>query len=244
MRKMKNIKSIFAALICITLSVIGFSSCDWSFLNGGVATFASLEDEETDVFNERQIPKEEFFYVKVSDARSARKGDRFDYLMYARHEKPGVACKVPVNQESSEDLYCMLDVLEGDLLFQDITLEYNVPENMCDYVEFKLPWHYNQKVGRGLETVYSITDEGEKSYYKNDPLYSSLSLSSVQCDDCAQEDLFCLDGGTPSLADCEADVTDAEPSCINGEPKCDGGTIACNNGEVSCDGEGTLTVLS
>ncbi len=216
-QKIQNIKSVFALLVCIVLSVIGFSSCDWSFLNGGVATFASLEEEEADVFNERQIPQEAFFYVKVSDARSARRGDKFDYLMYARHEGPGVACKVPVNQESSEDLYCMLDILEGDLLFQDITLEYNVPENMCDYLEFKLPWHYNQKVDQGLREIWSVTDDDGTFYYGSDP-------------------------GAASCAECESGTYN-NGTCRSSTPlNCGDETASCNtNNEVICTGEGTPT---
>ena len=249
MRKMKNIKSIFAALICIALSVIGFSSCDWSFLNGGVATFASLEDEEDDVFNERQIPQEEFFYVKVDDARSARRGDKFDYLMYARHEGPGVACKIPVSQESSEDLYCMLDVLEGDLLFQDITLEYNVPENMCDYVEFKLPWHYNQRVGRGPSRIISFTNDDGTIY----------SESTFSLDHCEEGGFRCPDGEDP-VADSESPIFNCdgedipvclyvdndkiEPTCPGSlELNCNGEKVQCGSGEetgtATCDNGGT-----
>ena len=185
-------------------------------LLGGVATYQSLEEEEEDIYNERLIPKDDFFFVKVEDARSARKGDRFDYLMYARHEEPGVACKIPVSQESSEDLYCMLDVLEGDLLFQDITLEYNVPENMCDYLEFKLPWHYNQKVDQGLTEIWSFIDDDGTYYYPPDP----------------------NNGNGPEIPDCEVceDGTYNNDTCrAANNPECSSGTIDCDSdGQPTC----------
>ena len=262
MRKIQNIKSIFALLACIVLSVLGFTGCDWSFLNGGVATFASLDAEEDDVFNERQIPQEEFFYVKVEDARSARRGDRLDYLMYARHEGPGVACKVPVSQESSEDLYCMLDVLEGDLLFQDITLEYNVPENMCDYLEFKLPWHYNQKVDQGPHTIISFTDDDGTIYSEYGSVLNDCEEGIFMCPDgnaptpipdssifgCPGEDIpVCLycgeDGDSPcTITDNISDVT--RPICSDGELTCESKEAKCKPDEgestsADCAGPGT-----
>ena len=42
-----------------------------------------------------------------------------------------------------------MDVMEGDLFFHQIVLEYNVPEGMCDYLSFDVPWHFNQRVGLG-----------------------------------------------------------------------------------------------
>lgn len=245
-RKTQNIKTVFILMICTILSVIGFSSCDLGLL-GGVATYESLVEEEEDIYNERLIPKDDFFYVKVEDARSARRGDKFDYLMYARHEEPGVACKIPADMESSEDLYCMLDVLEGDLLFQDITLEYNVPENMCDYLEFKLPWHYNQKVGQGLTEIWSFTDDDGTFYYGTDPgeptcnvcedgTYNSADSScrSANGPACASGTLACDSDGQPTCGSGNPAPTCADVGDVTPTPACSGTTAYCETGKATC----------
>ena len=61
------------------------------------------------------------------------------FVLYAMDDGPGTDCKISVNEESgTEDLYCMLDVMEGDLWYHEIELEYNVPPGMCSYLAFCL----------------------------------------------------------------------------------------------------------
>ena len=96
------------------------------------------------------IPNDKFFYVNLHAAYYTGAGyDPLDSLIYSLDEGPGVDCKIPVDAESTEDLYCILDVAEGDLWFHAIELEYNVPEGMCDYLDFYTHWHYNQAAAVG-----------------------------------------------------------------------------------------------
>ena len=81
-----------------------------------------------------------------------------DALIYAMDDGPGTNCKIPVEQESTEDLYCIMDIMEGDLWFHSLVLEYNVPEDMCDFLDFQVSWHFNQKIGKGPSKVYQCDD--------------------------------------------------------------------------------------
>ena len=127
-----------------------FGSFSWE----GLSTLEDIDDDS------RNIPNDEFFYVKLEDA-ILRGGPEFkplDYVMYARGQR-GIDfdCKIPKDQVSAtEDLYCMLEILEGDLYYNDLYLEYNIPPDMCDYLFFETHWHYNKRSGRGPTNVYEI----------------------------------------------------------------------------------------
>ena len=132
------------------------SSCSGVFSNY-TSLFSSLPDTDA---GRPAIPSDRFFYVKISDAtfRGSQGYDLLDYVMYEKENGPGYDCKIPKGEESTtEDLYCMFEVLEGDLFLHEIEFEYNVPEGMCDYFTFQTHWHYNQKAGYGPKEVYKRT---------------------------------------------------------------------------------------
>ena len=152
------------------------SSCSGVFSNY-TSLFSSLPDTDA---GRQAIPSDRFFYVKISDAtfRGSQGYDLLDYVMYEKENGPGYDCKIPKGEESTtEDLYCMFDVQEGDLFLHEIEFEYNVPEGMCDYFTFQTHWHYNQESGRGPETVY-------KRIKYTDVLFCPLLLSEGE--DCPE----------------------------------------------------------
>ena len=85
------------------------------------------------------------------------------------------------SESSTEDLYCVLDVMELDIYTHNLSIKYNIPTGMCDYVSISPSWHFNQKAGYGPETIYecdiqinpitddegNVTCEETKEYYKD-----------------------------------------------------------------------------
>ena len=137
------------------------SSCSGVFSNY-TPLFSSLPDTD----GSPTIPSDKFFYVKISDAtfRGSHGYNLLDYLMYERENGPGYDCKISKDERSStEDLYCMFEVLEGDLYYHQIEFEYNVPRGMCEYLSFQTHWHYNRPSGYGPETVYSVSTKRPSS---------------------------------------------------------------------------------
>ena len=138
----------------VFLFVLAFMGCDLSFLKTNSSYQYSLVNADTEI---SQIPTEDFFYVNIKSAYYTGDSNTFDpldFALYAMDEGPGTDCKISVNEQSStEDLYCMLDVAEGDLWYHEINLEYNVPPSMCPYLGFYTHWHYNQDVGEGPRAV-------------------------------------------------------------------------------------------
>ena len=260
---MRFIKILLPVFTAIIIAVIFFSSCNLNFLKGGgsFAHFSSLPSIEEDIHNERQISKSEFFYVNVKAAKSVRENDLLDYLIYSREEGIGEGCKISVNQESDEDMYCMLDVLEGDLLYQDIELEYNVPKNICNYLEFELPWHYNQRVGRGPAKISSCADEiSEKEYFYNMESLTWPATILPSCEegtaaDCTSGTISCnsegkavcssggevyCNAGRPTTPSCSEGGGTPQQTCSDGTPSitCSGGGSAeqstCSEGTIKC----------
>ena len=115
----------------------------------------SIVSPEDEISN---IPTDDFFFINIKSAYYTGKQGSFDpldFMLYAMDEGPGTDCKISVNEESAtEDLYCMLEVSEGDLWYHEITLKYNVPPGMCSYLAFMPHWHYNQPTGPGALKVY------------------------------------------------------------------------------------------
>ena len=143
------------------------SSCSGVFSNY-TSLFSSLPDADA---GRPAIPSDRFFYVKISDAtfRGSQGHDLLDYVMYEKENGPGYDCKIAKNeQDSTEDLYCMFEVLEGDLYLHDMEFEYNVPAGMCDYFSFQTHWHYNQESGYGPTRVFKETKKELK--YCSEPV--------------------------------------------------------------------------
>ncbi len=177
------------------------SSCGGAFLNS-TSLFSSLPSVEGESNN---IPSKDFFYIKISEAyyRGTHGFDLLDYEMYESTNGPGYDCKISVNEESSTaDMYCMFDVLEGDLFFHKLEFEYNAPPGMCDYVFFKTHWHYNQKSGYGPLEVY------KKKKLKPVRRYCPVRQTSDLCHgDCKEGN-----DTNPNNSDCN--IEDGEEYCL------------------------------
>ena len=148
----------FLILICVWL----MSSCD--MLSGlGIGSSAQYSLIPTEGLSTEHIPAEDFFYVNISAGYYyGKEFNPLDAIIYAMDDGPGTDCKISVNEDSTEDLYCVLDIMEGDLFFHTLVLEYNVPPGMCDYSGFIVPYHLNQKIANGPEEVSSCGVIGEE----------------------------------------------------------------------------------
>ena len=159
-------KHYYQIILFFSAGICAFVSCDLSLLGGNNASRQySIVSPEDEISN---IPTDDFFYVNIKSAyyTGGQGGfDPLDFELYAMDEGPGTDCKISVNEEAgTEDLYCMLDVAEGDLWYHEINLEYNVPPNMCKYLGFTTHWHYNQEVGDGPQRVVEIeTTRGDET---------------------------------------------------------------------------------
>ena len=155
--KLRNSNKI-SIIYLVGIVLLAFASCDLSNLGLNRSRQYSIVSPEDDIAN---IPTEDFFYVNIKSAYyTGGQGsfDPLDFMLYAMDEGPGTDCKISVNEEAgTEDLYCMLDVAEGDLWYHEINLEYNIPPGMCKYLGFTPHWHYNQEVGEGPLAVIKTT---------------------------------------------------------------------------------------
>ena len=178
-----EIFNIFLFLIVGFILVIG---CSKIGLFGGTdySAFSQLPAWDQ---NEGSIPNGSFFYVRL--ARENYEG--IDFLQYAMYELkggPGTDCKIPIDQESSEDIFCQLEKLEGDLWAHHTVIEYNVPAGMCKYIAFDIPWHWNQNAGHGPGIVYKINrDSDDDSDNRNDQDQYCGTCSNGIGDDCKSE---------------------------------------------------------
>ncbi len=142
----------------IALSIWLFVSCDVLGALGGGRLTETYSLIPTEGLTTTHIPNEDYFYVNLYEAYYVGEGfDALDSIIYSMDDGPGTDCKIPVDQESTEDLYCLMDVMEGDLWFHNIVLNYNVPAGMCDYLDFDISWHFNQRVGYGPPQVYQCS---------------------------------------------------------------------------------------
>ena len=139
--------------------VLLYAGCDvLGVFSGSTSAEFSLVTELAGV-NTTHIPNDKFFYVNLKPGYYEGEGfNPLDALIYAMDDGPGTDCKIPVEEESTDDLYCIMDIMEGDLWYHSLVLEYNVPEGMCDFLDFEVPWHFNQKVGNGPSDVHQCDD--------------------------------------------------------------------------------------
>ena len=205
-------RKIFA--ISLLLVVIGttmaFFGCNLASLTGGgsnYSRFASLASYDDGTVS---IPSGKFFYIRI--ARASDGTDRFlQHALYEEKEGPGTDCKIPVDEESTEDMFCMLEKMEGDLWAHDTIIEYNVPAGMCKYLAFQTHWHWNQNAGRGPRKVYkceNVENEGEdneetQDVYCDEPCGANNAPdSSANC----QEEIEAL---------CEYDLSQEDEDLAN-----------------------------
>lgn len=160
-------------------------------------------------------------------------------------------CEIPLNiieeedglilSESTENLLCILDVLEGDLIVKDLHLTFNFPEGMCSYVRTGLPWHFNREIEEGpiveseeiqgadIGTVYCDSRNGRSQPACGDPPDNSACKAA-----CGEDDGICqrnCDRDSARYAQClvssgclenEEDLCPGEVKCCSGGAKVNG----------------------
>ena len=180
---LNKIKWLYAFPVIVLL----YAGCDVAGLFSGKSSAEFSLITELAGVNTAHIPNDKFFYVNLKPGFYEGEGyNPLDALIYAMEDDPGTNCKIPVEEESTEDLYCIMDIMEGDLWYHSLVLEYNVPEGMCDFLDFQVPWHFNQKVGNGPPIVEQCDDyftgcsDGDSSTAETETRYclrSSLNTS-------------------------------------------------------------------
>ena len=227
------------------------------FLNGNRSYQYSLVDADGNPAIST-IPDEDFFYINIKSAYYTGDSNTFDPLdfeLYAMDDGPGTDCKISVNEESStEDLFCMFDVMEGDLWYHEINLEYNAPPGMCAYLGFLPHWHYNYAVGYGplfvaQKRLPELDRDGNPLFgyigCKKKPTIDIIS-SSCSEDDCKDQTAcenadhwcngtYCSNGGCTNEDDCE----DTTNSCNSASYCSNRGCISettCRDADHACNG--------
>ena len=214
-KKITGLKWFYSSLLMVLL----FTSCDSLNLFGGIATSGQYSLIPTEGLSASHIPNDQFFYVNLSAAYYVGENfDPLDAIIYAMDEGPGTDCKIAVGEDSTEDLYCVLEVMEGDLWFHNIVLEYNVPEEMCAFLSFEAPWHLNQKTGRGPTRVYECSD-----------FVVGTTGEDEETED-ETEVRYCL-GGCQGI--CRAEGDDVRSTDCNTEEKCEAEENNCGSDDVA-----------
>lgn len=148
-------------LLSLSIALLFYAGCSGLNIFSNKKSSALYSLIPTSGLYTYHIPNEEFFYVNFKPGNYEGEGyDSLDALMYAMDDGPGTDCKIPVDQESTEDLYCLMDIMEGDIWYHSFILDYNVPEGMCDFLSFEVPWHFNQIVANGPSRIYQKECEG------------------------------------------------------------------------------------
>ena len=158
-----NRKIIFIALLLtVTVTALAFFGCNLASLAGrnNYSRFASLGSYDDGTVS---IPSGKFFYIRIS--RASDGSDRFlQHALYEEKAGPGTDCKIPVDEESTEDMFCMLEKMEGDLWAHDTIIEYNVPAGMCKYLSF------SKCIGTGIKMqVMDLQQYGSVNTHVNAP---------------------------------------------------------------------------
>ena len=221
-----NSLTFISSLIVVCLGLI-FSGCD--VLSGfGIGTSAQYSLVPTEGLTTDSIPQEDFFYVNLSASYYyGSENDIFDGIIYAMDEGPGTDCKISVNEDSTEDLYCLLDVMEGDLFFHEIVLEYNFPPQMCEYAGFIVPYHLNQPTIKGPDLVSQC-----KFLDETNP--QEITTEEKYCNGrCVTSDSVCLKSGdrVEGEATCDSKSECESPGCQGVAGTWSSGPDACENGE-------------
>lgn len=93
------------------------------------------------------VVQEDSFYVRLYDEA------KFSYYMSKMGDFK-TPCSI-ANGKTGQVLDCVLDMNELDIYYHGMSLQYNVPSTMCNYVKFSTYWYYNYEVGTGPTTITS-----------------------------------------------------------------------------------------
>lgn len=155
-------------------------------------------------------------------------------------------CEIGYDEDSdladsaSKTKICVLDIMEYDLLINELHITYNVPEGMCDYVSTIMPWHYNRKVGKGPETIFTCNPPaavGDAPAAEGETYFCASQADAIAGrvpDGTSKPGYKCEGPGTSAYqTNC---FTEIEDLCKY-KPTADGEEIFCCKGEYT-DSEG------
>ena len=130
---------------------------------------------------------------------------------------------------SEDNLICILDIMEYDFMVNEIHINYNFPEGMCDYINWSLPWHFNHEILPGPVVVQKTTE------VPADPL-PQICSENPNDDSCTVEKTtLCDTSVTPENCQDTSDNFSEEDFC----PASDGSDenpVRCCSGGSKVDG--------
>lgn len=157
-------------------------------------------------------------------------------------------CVISADTTANTDLSCIIEVPEAELMYKNLSLEYNVPNGMCGYLERRAPWFYNYEVGVGPTAIsVDITTTYNASGVQSGDVTTACLISSDQsiatsatCDFSGNPAVEAkLDGFTPSSANfkCLYDHTSAGSNML---PNCCIGNYTLRINQIT-DNDGTIS---
>lgn len=204
-------KKLIYTLLILSLTFV--AGC-----GGGGATSGGNSDLTSTPIDDNGNPEEgtvtdDSFYVRNWD-----NGD-FEYVLWSPDTTDG-SCEI-ANSITGEDIFCIMDVQEGDLWFHGVKFQYNIPKGMCAYFGHEPYWYYYEETGYGpsaLSVGYDTNADGD------------YIAGSLDCDDgsgapvtdansCSYKevDVTIGTGGSPEIT-CAYDHRNSNgPNCCFGE---------------------------
>ncbi|MCK6596914.1 MAG: hypothetical protein L6Q37_01005 [Bdellovibrionaceae bacterium] len=91
------------------------------------------------------VTQEESFYVRIFDE------GKYPYYMSIKNDFSS-SCEIK-NGADPKNIECVADINELDLYYHGVKLQYNVPSEMCDYVQMGTYWYHNYEIGYGPSSV-------------------------------------------------------------------------------------------
>ena len=146
-------KSIFLLFLSASLGFLLFSCYVNQFSNSHL--FLSLPSMGSDT----TAPDQDFFYLDLDEDHYAREGVEAPLYEINTTEEYGDSerrdsvsnCEVIYDEEEPDgpQMFCILDIMEQELLLVDLAFVVNVPKGMCTQLITSPAWHYNRAAGRG-----------------------------------------------------------------------------------------------
>ena len=129
----------FKTLLMI-LSSLFLLSCSGNSVAGGDQFPSILPEDPTAGFDTAN------FFIAVRNTTEVNSHFRTAGSFSSR-------CEIAENS-ANQDLTCIVDVPEGDLYYHGLDFVYNIPPNMCRYLERQTYWYYNNEVGTGPANIH------------------------------------------------------------------------------------------
>jgi hypothetical protein len=129
-------------------------------------------------------------------------------------------CEIPAGTVD-QDLVCIIDMKEQDIYFQGLRLNYNAPDDMCDYLVRQTYWYYNNEIGEGPSSIVtSATFDGTDTYNPGVPAQCTVDgFGPFDCDSGVFNDLdISVDDEGKVDVSCVYDHTASDgPNCCLGK---------------------------